>query len=631
MFRSAARFTNSCLYITTLLVAFAAARSPAAEIGAVTSGNWNVGSTWTGGTAPGAADNAYIGSTFPAGSASSATVTLTANQSVGSVTLGFDTGTAGTLNLGTFRLTTGSLQIGSSSGTGSVLRTTGSVSSSFVSVFNTTFNITAADAISQLQLNNASTTIAAGASVSGLVDLDGTSTLTTTASGNLTGQVRVGVNAGSTSTLILGADLINPASNVSVSAGSTINAQGRNLTAGSIQVDGTLSNRGTLTTSQLYVSGQSFNLTSADAVQIFNLTDASTALTAGVVVSDLYLYGNSTTSTATTANVAQSVSLNGTSTLTLNANLNLSSVDVQTGATLNAQNRTITASDVNLAGTLSNRSTLTTQNLSVGGQAFSLTAADTVSGTYTLYSNASSTLGSSVVVNSLSVTSGADAVTTATGNVATSISADGAGSTITLGANFSGPAGGVTITGGGAVNAQNNTISTGSAFLSGLGTTLQNAGSVTSTGIWQQQSGPQVTLAGGDNSFGNLSLSTNTRLNVTKPGTTAGLTITESLASGISIDGTSRLTLTLDRLTPGTILRWANPVGGGNHIADLNSLISLGRIDFLVLNGSGSNIFADANFTYIVPIPEPAAMLVVAAGGLAAVRLRRKRHPAVAA
>jgi len=77
----------------------------------------------------------------------------------------------------------------------------------------------------------------------------------------------------------------------------------------------------------------------------------------------------------------------------------------------------------------------------------------------------------------------------------------------------------------------------------------------------------------------------------------------------------------------GWAFRWANPTSG-NHIADLNTLIASGRIDF----GGAFTITSNPDgYTYVfVPVPEPASVLAVcaAAAGLAAgVRRVRARRP----
>ena len=100
---------------------FAGAAASAQDVGAINNGNWNDPTIWTTGTVPGSSNNVYIGSTFPAGSAAIATVTLTQNQSAGNLTLGDGAGTSGTVSLGSNTLTVAnSLTIGLNGGLGSI-------------------------------------------------------------------------------------------------------------------------------------------------------------------------------------------------------------------------------------------------------------------------------------------------------------------------------------------------------------------------------------------------------------------------------------------------------------------------------------------------------------------------------
>ncbi len=99
----------------------------AQDVGAVSNGNWNTGSTWTTGMAPGSSNNVYIGSTYPSGAAKTATVTLTQAQSADNVNLGNGSGTDGTLDLAGNTLTiTGSLVIGQNGGNGTLNEAGGS-------------------------------------------------------------------------------------------------------------------------------------------------------------------------------------------------------------------------------------------------------------------------------------------------------------------------------------------------------------------------------------------------------------------------------------------------------------------------------------------------------------------------
>ena len=92
----------------------------AQDTGTSTSGNWEDGAIWTSGTVPGSSNNVFIGSMYPAGSAATATVTLTTSESAGNVYLGYgNNGGTGTLDLGNNSLTiAGTLYIGQNGGTG---------------------------------------------------------------------------------------------------------------------------------------------------------------------------------------------------------------------------------------------------------------------------------------------------------------------------------------------------------------------------------------------------------------------------------------------------------------------------------------------------------------------------------
>jgi len=93
------------LILTVAAVAMGTAAVFAQDTGAITSGNWEDSSIWTSGTVPGSSNNVYIGSSYPTGSATTATVTLTASESAANVYLGDNSSfvppfATGTLNLG---------------------------------------------------------------------------------------------------------------------------------------------------------------------------------------------------------------------------------------------------------------------------------------------------------------------------------------------------------------------------------------------------------------------------------------------------------------------------------------------------------------------------------------------------
>lgn len=225
--------------------------------GAATSGNWNSAATWTPAGTPGLSDFVFIGSTTPAGSAATATVTLVQGQLANTVYLGYDTGTNGTLNLGSSQLTAVSLYIGAAGGTGTVQRGAGGV-------FVVTGGVSVAGANTLA--------FAAGDATSALI-LGGGATATNVRSGNVTASAQVD---GSGSRLTLGGNLTLSGS-LSASSGGAVDLAGHGLTAASVSLDGAgtgLLNRGPLTaTSALHLSGgQGFAFGAGDGTPYLQVT-----------------------------------------------------------------------------------------------------------------------------------------------------------------------------------------------------------------------------------------------------------------------------------------------------------------------------------------------------------------------
>src|SRR5262249_5151863 len=144
---------------------------PAQNTGAKTNGNWEATSTWTTGTIPGSSNNVYIGSSVPpapTGTAATATVTLTANESANNVFLGAGTGGTGTLNLGGNKLTVGTaLNIGTTVATGVLNEGGGSFTSGSVDVERSSLTFGSADVtgsliVGQGDLGGTATTVATG-------------------------------------------------------------------------------------------------------------------------------------------------------------------------------------------------------------------------------------------------------------------------------------------------------------------------------------------------------------------------------------------------------------------------------------------------------------------------------------
>ncbi|MGD0519192.1 MAG: hypothetical protein ABSA26_16775, partial [Thermoguttaceae bacterium] len=205
----------------------------AGDYSAITSGNWNDTSTWMPGAIPDVSDTVYIGCNYPEGSASTATVTLTQDQSANNVTLAYSNGSNGILNLGNSKLTISNyLYIGSSTGaTGSILRGSGSFSCSGLYVdHGNSLDFGALDSVNNLTLSN-------------------TSTATTTAVGNIKSGIDVQY-----STLKLG-DNLSLTGNLNIrGSGATLDMGYHTITANQIFLGWdwdaltTLLNRGKLTT-----------------------------------------------------------------------------------------------------------------------------------------------------------------------------------------------------------------------------------------------------------------------------------------------------------------------------------------------------------------------------------------------
>jgi len=128
-------------------------------------GDWTTGANWIDpgagtGVSPGAADNAYIGASYPGGAISTAAVSLTSVESVNYLILGQSLTDAGTLDLQAgSSLTIGSyLQIG---GTSTVLRNGGSLTLPSLTIYAAnTLDIVSGDTVNaggSFQLYSAST------------------------------------------------------------------------------------------------------------------------------------------------------------------------------------------------------------------------------------------------------------------------------------------------------------------------------------------------------------------------------------------------------------------------------------------------------------------------------------------
>ena len=496
---------------------------------------------------------------------------------------------------------------------------------SYYSSTPVTFNLTAADNVTNLYLYGVGTTLPTGAAVSSL--LLGTNnnaspmygTATTTAVGNITSSVEVDPGC----TLTLGAPLSLTGT---LNLGGTLNAANKAISANTIFLGYysgpfTLTNRGAITTPTLSVDSYysmgsvAFNLTAADSVSLFSLYGASTTLPTGAAVSTLNLFANgsgsnpqnSSATTTAVGNITGNVLVDPTSTLTLGAPLNLSgTLDLR--GTLNAANKTITANTIVLgyyAGpfTITNRGAITASNslyvdsyFSSTPVSFNLIAGDQIN-TLNLY-GVTSTLGSGAVVANLQVSSNnastptySNATTTTTGNITASIQVD-ANSTLNLGANLS-LSNQMIISG--TLNANSHTITTNAVYFGNYGGpfNVTNRGAITAGTLqvdsYYNASPVTFNLIASDN-ITNYSLYG--VISTLQAGSTvANLTLTTNGAS--TSTASSATTTTVGNITSSVYLV-ANSGSSGSTLtlgANLNLSGSV-RIDQGTLNAAGHGVTA---------------------------------------
>ncbi len=260
------RFVASVAFLSlAIAVPIGETASLADDLGTISSGNWNNASIWTSTPIPGSADTVFIGSTYPSGAATTATVNLTQDQSAAAVIVGYDSGTLGTLDLGNSELTiAGSLYIGFSPGaTGIVQRGSGGFTGNGLTVNNgNSFTFGAPDAVDSVGLYNGSA-------------------LTTVAVGNVTDSAAVY----SGSTLTLGADMALTGGFDVTDNGSTLDMGGRAVNTNALWLgwyggSPTVLNRGPLTANDLYVGNRTFSLIATDAVSNLHLSNGTGVLVA---------------------------------------------------------------------------------------------------------------------------------------------------------------------------------------------------------------------------------------------------------------------------------------------------------------------------------------------------------------
>ena len=106
------------------------------------------------------------------------------------------------------------------------------------------------------------------------------------------------------------------------------------------------------------------------------------------------------------------------------------------------------------------------------------------------------------------------------------------------------------------------------------------------------------------------------------------MTVGNSSTADLAIYDSSDLILEINGLAGGWVFRWANP-GGGDHLADLQNLISGGEITFSYLNGGSYALTSGAASTYVsvIGVPGPSSLLLVVAVAAVAAGICRRRMP----
>lgn len=602
------RFSDRAIWRWWYAVALTAITSgglAAADRAVISSpGDWSSTLTWSGSAVPGTNDNAFVGGTTPSGALSSATAFLSQDVTTGHVYLGHDSGTNGTLDIGNFTFTAQDLYFGFV-GTGAIVRGTGHLD------------------IGHFEIRN-SNSFTLGAS-----DL-----------------IRNSIDVNSGATLKLNANLGVSADIDLRDNGTVLNAQGFTIQANQFLLGWnntgtpTLQNRSNLIANHLLVRGQDFQLTSSDTVGEFILRQGNTSLGGGVAIGTLDVRDAATATTSETGNISTAVTVRDGGKITLGANLTIANnLDIRgAGSILDAAGKDITTNNQILLGwndpgnpTLLNRGKLTANELLVRNQSFQLNPTDAINNFYV--DNASTNLGSGVAIQRLILTTNATATTASAGNITKSVTLQ-TGSSLTMNNNLT-LSENLNLSGAGTVlNANGHTISTPNQFLFGWDSTgtpvVQNVGRV-NVGELLMNNGTQLTLASGQDSLGRLYLHGNSRLTAASFGGT-GVTLTRTAASELQIEAGSHLTLTIDGNQTGWVFRWANPTGA-DHVADLNTLIGQGGIDFSFANNGGYSLSSNPNgYTYVLvsPVPEPTAILGATAGALAlgsVIKRRRKPLP----
>ena len=450
------------LALAVLLFPCLTLSSSAADFGAVADGDWNDAATWTPATgSPGMGDNAFVGSNTPAGSAGTATVTLTADQSVDSLTLGRNTGNSGTLDLDSFTLTLSDrLLIGHFlGGTGNLLRTTGH----FVTP--------------DLFIDSGSTlTMNANDLVANQLNLQGGAQVTTAAATNLTTRVTV-LDAGSQLTLGAPTTLTHE---MMIRSGGTVDLNNQDLVVddlfiGWINTGGNLINDAAITVlDDLHVEKSTFVLDADDSITDLIAQDATVTLDPATQLRNLTLTQGSVLSTLNSTSVSSSVSVVGAGTqLSVAAPMTLTrNMTIRGGGTVDLNNQDLVVDDlfvgwIGSGGNLVNDAAITVlDDLHIEKSTFVLDADDLIADL--IVKDATVTLHPITQVRNLALSQGSVLSTLNSTSVNNSVSIVGAGTQLTLAAPMT-LVRDMTIRGSGTVDLNNQDLVVDDLFIGWIG------------------------------------------------------------------------------------------------------------------------------------------------------------------
>jgi hypothetical protein len=372
----------------------------------------------------------------------------------------------------------------------------------------------------------------------------------------------------------------------------------------------TLSNRGRLTATDLYVANQPFDLYDTDSItNSFSLRNGTSTINTPLV--SLYLSTNSTAATTAAGNVTGNVQIYSGSTLTLGADMTLSgTLDLQdTDSTLDMAGHDISADQIffgwNSEGlpTLLHSGHLTANYLYVANQTFNLNATDSISNFY--LTNGTSTINTTILYLDLN---NSTAATAAAGNVTGSVNIYN--SKLTLGADMK-LSGYLSLWGdtGSTLDMAGHSLNADQLYFGWGGTNmLLNSGRISANSLYVANTNA-LTLHPGDLIENYLTLSNASTLTVLQAnGQLTGLTFNGPWQGSLNIDDTSMLNLNFGQSSSSHwIFRWRDPIYyyyAGNWGDVLTSLISAGQIS---INPSNGYYLADqGGYTYIYAVAQPA-------------------------